>query len=384
MPSPDGFLRTYTALIAALLAIGIVALGRVDESPMLGPAPVAAAPAPQAPAAEPPSAPAPTEFSKPAPAGLVAPSENFGEARLVRGTGSSSSNRSGGGPPQQRARQVTGQPATFYWALIVGIDDYAPPTRDNVGSYGDAKALRAHLLNLGWRDDHIMMITNRAATRSRILSGLAWLRSKTTPESTAVFHYSGHEKPFSSDVDGDGEARDVAIWAADNKLLVDGDLGKALGAVRAGRMWINLAVCRAGGFDDAGMSKAGRVITYSSPESELSYEDPSLRHSVFGYHSIVQGMRNRHADANSDGIVSVEEAFGYAKPLVTEHTSGRQHPILSDRFSGEFTLRPPAPAPTPSGGSGGTGGGGSSPSPTPTPTPCTLPVGCPGTAPRKD
>jgi hypothetical protein len=308
---------------------------------------------------------------------LVAPVETEGAPRLVRGGSAPKATAGPQGSAQQRAVQVSGQPASFHWALIIGINDYAPPTRDNVGSYQDAKALRAHLLSLGWRDDHIMLIANRAATRSRILSGLAWLASKTTAASTAVFHYSGHEKPFSSDVDGDGEARDVAIWAADNKLLVDGDLGTALGRVRAGRMWLNFAVCRAGGFSDPGTLKAGRVVTFSSPESELSYEDPELHYSVFGYHSIVQGMRNHHADANGDGTVSVEEAFGYAKPLVTEHTSGRQHPTMSDSYSGSFNLKPP-PAPKPP------SGGGANPQPSPTPTPCTLPVGCPGTEPKKD
>lgn len=379
MPRRDGLLGTYAALIGVLFASGLVSLGRVSPAAVPRAAPVAAAAPVEAPAAPkvPVQAP-PSDFAqRQAPSSrLVAPVEAEGAPALVRG-GTAARAPAPRGSAQARAVQTPGQPATYHWALIIGINDYAPPTKDNVGSYQDAKALRAHLLSLGWRDDHIMLITNRAATRSKILSGIAWLASKTTAESTAVFHYSGHEKPYSSDVDGDGEARDVAIWAADNKLLVDGDLGDALGRVRASKMWINLAVCRAGGFNDPGMLKSGRVITYSSPESELSYEDPDLQHSVFGWHSIVQGMRNREADANGDGIVSVEEAFSYAKPLVTEHTSGRQHPTIADSYSGSFTLKvPPAPKPSP--------GGGGNPQPSPSPTPCTLPVGCPGVAPRKD
>jgi caspase domain-containing protein len=379
MPRRDSLLGTYAALIGVLLASALVSLGRVETKPAHPTAARVAAPA--APVVPPKAATKPpvTETAKhhPPVAGLVAPVETEGAPRLIRGGSAPRAASAPSGSPQQRARQVTGQPATFHWALIIGINDYAPPTKDNVGSYQDAKALRAHLLSLGWRDDHIMLIANRAATRSRILSGLSWLASKTTPASTAVFHYSGHEKPFSSDVDGDGEARDVAIWAADNKLLVDGDLGDAMGRISAGRMWIDFAVCRAGGFNDAGMLKSGRVITYSSPESELSYEDPELHYSVFGYHSIVQGMREKRADANGDGTVSVEEAFAYAKPLVVDHTSGRQHPTMADSYSGSFTLRPPPPPAPPSGGSG-------NPQPSPSPTPCTLPVGCPATAPKKD
>lgn len=239
----------------------------------------------------------------------------------------------------RRASQNAADPASMRWALIIGINDYAGGTRDTIGSYQDAEALRDHLLGLGWMPDHVLLVGNRSASRAGVLEALAWLASKTDARSTVVFHYSGHEKPYRYDADNDGEARDVALWLADNRLISDGKLGAAMGKVRAARMWINLAVCRAGGFDDPGMSAPGRVITYSSPESELSYEDPDVGHSVFGYYSIVEGMSGGAADRNIDFHVSVEEAFVYARPLVAERTSGLQHPVLVDRLAGDFDLR---------------------------------------------
>jgi hypothetical protein len=251
--------------------------------------------------------------------------------------------------------------------LIIGINDYAGSTRDNIGSYQDATSLRSYLLGLGWRSDHILLLGNRQATRSRIVQGLQWLASKSDSGSTAVFHYSGHERPYSNDVDGDGEARDVALWAADNKLLVDGDLGRLLDDVRASKMWLNFAVCRAGGFNDAGTIKPGRIVTYSSPETELSYEDPEVSHSVFGYFSIVEGMRSRQADTNGDGVTTVQEAFAYARPRVIERTGDRQHPKLSDSYGSSFSLVAPGAA---------SPGSGSQPSTSP--SPCALVIGCNG------
>lgn len=228
-----------------------------------------------------------------------------------------------------------------YWALIIGINDYAGGTPDNVGSYQDATSLRRTLLSIGWRSDHIRMIVNRKATRTGIVRGLVWLASVTNKHSTVIFHYAGHENFFQTPADGDNEPRDVALWASDNQYLLDGDLGRLMGNVRAKRMWIQLAVCRAAGFDDAGMVAPGRVITYSSAQEEFSYEDSLLRHSVVGYYMIEKGMALRAADRNNDGDVSVEEAFAYALPPTLRRTKGYdQHPVIVDKFPGEFVLRP--------------------------------------------
>ncbi len=240
------------------------------------------------------------------------------------------------------ASQVDGYPNTFYWAVIVGITDYAGVTPNATGSAEDAYALRDHLLSLGWRSDHIYVVTNLSATRDGILKAISWLAYKTNNRSLAIFHYSGHEKPFATTADGDSEARDVALWGADNRYILDGELGREMARVRAYRMWINLSVCRAGGFSDYGMSAPNRVITYSSPESELSYADGGLRHSISSYFMIVQGMRNKVADKNRDGLVSVEEAFWYSRGPVIDRTGNKQHPVMIDRWWGDFGIKPPA------------------------------------------
>lgn len=246
-------------------------------------------------------------------------------------------------PAQYTARQIASDPASAYWALIVGINDYAAPTADTVGSRPDARELRDHLRSLGWRSDHILVLTDRDATASAVIEAIRWLASKTDARSTVVFHYAGHEKPYPGDVDADGERRDVALWAADNRLIVDSRLARELGKVRAQRMWLHFAACRAGGFDDPGMAKRGRVLTYSSPEDELSYEDPQVGHSVFGYYTIVEGMVQGLGDADRDGDVTVEEAFRHAEALVWDHTGNRQHPILVDGVAGQLSLVPPEP-----------------------------------------
>lgn len=254
-------------------------------------------------------------------------------------------------------------PAKHHWAVIIGINDYAGGTEDNVGSRQDAKKLYNMMRNKGWRADHIRLLLDRRATASNIVKAVKWLGRKTTDKSVVVFHYAGHEMPFYSDRDGDSERRDVALWAADNRFVIDGHLGKLMGKVRARKMWIHFATCRAGGFSDRGMIKKGRVITYSSPESELSYEDPSVGHSVLGYYMVHQGMKKKWADRNGNGKVSVEEAFRYADHRVVRRTGDRQHPFIKDKLKGSFLLRVPKPRPQQSQ---------PGPEPEPEPAPCWL------------
>lgn len=239
------------------------------------------------------------------------------------------------------ARQIDGVPNTFYWAVIVGITDYAGSTPDAYGSAADAWTLRRHLLSLGWRSDHIYMVSNLAATRDQILRAIRWLAGKTNNRSLAVFHYAGHEMPFRTTSDGDAEVQDVAIRAADNRFILDGELGRELGRVNAYRMWIHISACRAAGFSDPGMSKPNRVITWASAPTELAYASQSINYSWFGYYMIVQGMQNKVADANRDGRVSVEEAFWYSRGPVLRWTANKQHPWMADRWQGEFVLSPP-------------------------------------------
>jgi len=266
-------------------------------------------------------------------------------------------------PKQASATQSSSDPASTYWALLIGLNDYAGSTPDNVGSRQDAQSLQTMLLKLGWRQDHIMLITDRDGTAAHIIDGIRWLASKTNSGSKAVFSYAGHENWTRTSADGDNESRDVEIWAADNRNIIDGTLGREFNRIHARYMWINFATCRAAGFSDAGMIKSGRVLTYSSPENEYSYEDPRLHHSVFGYYLVNQGMYAKKGDKNHDGNVTVEEAFAYARPNVVSYTSGAQHPVMVDKVSGKsFSLRvPPKPKPAPSSGSGG-------PAPTPSST----------------
>ncbi|MGH3443683.1 MAG: caspase family protein, partial [Nitriliruptorales bacterium] len=254
-------------------------------------------------------------------------------------------------PAQARASQNAGEdPASARWAVLIGINEYAGRTRDNVGSRQDAEDLHRHLRDLGWYEDHIVLLRDEDATREMIKQSTLWLQRKTTGASFVIVHYSGHTKQWPGrDVDGDGEVPDEAIWPHDNRFIVDSEFVWWLHKVRSRWMWVNIGACEAAGFADAGLQREGRLLTFSSREVEKSYEDPERDNSVWGYYLVDQAMIAGHGDANGDGKVSVEEAFRYAAERAPQRTArashGPQHPVVWDGVRGDLSLEIPPPPP---------------------------------------
>ena len=234
------------------------------------------------------------------------------------------------------------------WALIVGIDHFQGRTRPNVGAVGDARDVRDALVRHGWREDHIVMLTEEDATAGAIRDGFRWLAERSTDNSYSVFHYSGHVK-LKSSADGDGEGTDEHLWPHDNRHIPDGELAAAMRAVR-GWLWVDIAGCEAAGFDD-GIAGPQRLFTASSQEPEKSYEQPDWKNSVFTGLMIDRGVLNGQADRNGDGRVSVSEAFAYAAEYAPGMTKGQkhgpQHPVIAGGDGSEWFLEAPPPPPPP-------------------------------------
>lgn len=257
-------------------------------------------------------------------------------------------------PAQAAAVQDPSDPATTRWALLIGINEHrGSRIADNIGSRQDAEDLRAHLLANGWRDDHILLLTDRRATRADIVAGIAWLAEKTDQSSVAVLHYSGHSKKwYGRDVDGDGEVTDEGLWPSDHGFIPDSELVRLLDPVRPQALWLSFATCNAAGLADPGMARPGRILTFSSGEPQKSYENPAWGNSVWGWFLFEQAIAAGHGDLDHDGRVTVEEAFVWARPQAAETTRyqshGRQDGVIVDQAAGDFDLLVPgAPRPAP-------------------------------------
>lgn len=270
-------------------------------------------PAPEAPA--PPVEPAPAEPgpAEPAPAPAWPGQESFASRY----------------PEHAAARQVDGDPSSFHWAVIIGVNDYQGSTGSTLGSVADATVLRDALFARGWRGDHVLTLTEGAATRAGIVQAMEWLAAKTDERSTVVFSSSGHMRH---------KGGSSAIWPVDNNYLWNADFGRQLAPIRADRMWVSIQGCHAEGMRAAGVEGPNRVVTYSSRTAEKSYEDPEVGHSVQGNYLFREGIREGWGNNGVASGVTVQGAFAWAAPRATTRTAGQQTPVIVDGLGRPFTL----------------------------------------------
>lgn len=226
---------------------------------------------------------------------------------------------------QAAAVQHDRDPATFHWAVIVGVNDYAAPTGDTFGSVADALVLRDVLLARGWREDHILLLTDQMADRERTVLALEWLARSTDERSTVVVSSSGHIRH---------KGGRTGLWPADNDFLWSEDLGGLLGAIQADRMWISFQGCHAGGLAAPGVEGPGRIVTYSSPVTQKSFEDPETGHSLQGFYMFAEGFRDGWGDADGDGLVSIQEAHAWGAPRAETRSAALQIPVMVDGTGG--------------------------------------------------
>ncbi len=225
--------------------------------------------------------------------------------------------------PQPPAAVARTAPPQDRWALIVGITDYRSPVHDTVAGAADAALVRDVLLRSGWRSDHIRVLTDGAATARALTDGLDWLAARSGPDRFSLFHYSGHVKQRSGH---------EYLWPVDNGFVSDTSFVAAMKAVR-GRSWTSIAGCEAAGFND-GLASAQRLFTASSAPDEKSYEHPDWDLSVWTGVLWQQGLRDKLADSDGNGRVSVQDAARWGAPRAAAITDrqrpyGPQHPELA-------------------------------------------------------
>jgi hypothetical protein len=227
-------------------------------------------------------------------------------------------------------------------AVLVGIDKYQGRVRPNPGSVGDVQDMKRFLISKGWHEDRILVLTDSKANAANIRNAMRWLVDMSSASSWSVFFYSGHVKQMGGDRDRDGEAVDEFLWPQDNNFISDGELSHYMRQLR-GSAWIDISGCEAAGFDD-NLSSPKRLFTASSQESEKSYQHHEWKNSVWTHLFVEKGMIEGGADVNSDGYITLREAFNYgaerAPAITQDQRKGPQHPIARGG-SEVFWFEPP-------------------------------------------
>lgn len=238
----------------------------------------------------------------------------------------------------EQADAVRGDgPGEDHWALLIGINEHLGGVSDNLASREDAELLREVLLEAGWDDERIVLMTDTDATGDMIREGLSWLARKAGDDATVLLSYSGHSKKWYG---GGGSILDAGLWPTDDDFIRRDELAHALDAIPHGRLWANFATCNAEALHEAGLGGEGRVLTYSSRAPEKSYEDPSAGHSVWGAFLVDDVLWEGDEDIGEPA--SVQQAFETAAPRAHQRTLGQRYgpqtPVLHDGLGEPFTL----------------------------------------------
>ena len=235
-------------------------------------------------------------------------------------------------PPKPRV-----VPPDKRWAVVVGVTQYQSPTHPTYGGAHDAQVVHDVLIRSGWRDDHILMLVDGAASGAAMRRAMQWLVDRSAGDTFTLFHYSGHVKQ---------RGGHEYLWPADNDLIADSEETSILQHLH-GRSWLDFAGCEAQGFDD-GVHTANRLVSASSHVDEKSYEDQQWHESVWVGFTWDRGVLGGAADANRDGHITVGEMLAYGgrqAPAYTANQSphGPQHPIWVGGNPGTWRLdAPPA------------------------------------------
>lgn len=290
------------------------------------------------------------------------------------------------GTTRQDVRTVTLMPAKSpapaapivreQWAVVIGAGRYQntaiPSLRYTVA---DAEAVYRALTGPGgFPKDHVMLLTDtseRKPTLRNIRYALGtFLARSARKHDTVVIFFAGHGAP-EADLRGaerDGLAKYLIPVDADpddlySTALPMDEIKTIFERIEAERVVAFLDACYSGAaggrtfaslktrattVDDLFLERLtrskGRAIITASRPAEVSVELSELGHGIFTYY-LVQGLAGA-ADANRDGIVSLQELYDYLEQQVTQKSravGGNQHPVMKGEMEGAMPLSRVAP-----------------------------------------
>jgi WD40 repeat protein len=224
------------------------------------------------------------------------------------------------------------------YVLAVGISAYPGDMALNY-AHADAEALAA-VLDQGTRKVfgkvEIQLLTDRAATRQKIIEGLGWLGQKMTANDVGIFFFAGHGTQ-----DPRGQCHLVPVDFNPRKPGRTGIPGDALKAAledMPGRIVAMLDACHSGAVADPSRRARtddlvrdlvtddyGVVVMCSSLGREYSLESPATKHGFFTL-GILEALTGK-ADFNHDGFIHIHEVDLYASLRVRQLSRGRQNPV---------------------------------------------------------
>jgi Tol biopolymer transport system component len=242
------------------------------------------------------------------------------------------------------------------FAVIIGVDEYKDPINNRKGGPGNSAQDMYDFLtsSMGFPYDHIHLFVDKTGrsdddvTKAMVENELNWLQAITIPEDKVVFYYAGHgwQNPTAGNeyiqthddlIRDDEFAAEIDKIESEN-LVVILDISFSGGFVTDGqKLWQGILGIAPSWTDLAEETPSGRIILTACAENvgpwklrdakEWPWRSTQLRYETIFTYYLLKGFRGS-ADENSDGKVTVEEAFTYARRL----SLWSQTPMIYDGF----------------------------------------------------
>ena len=273
-------------------------------------------------------------------------------------------------PVTAAAPAPSAKPANEQWAVVIGVGRYESPQIPRLKyTVPDAEAIHATLLAAGFKKDNVILLTDRS-DRKPTLKNIKWalgtfLSRAARKDDTVVIFFAGHGAPEIDPrgVERDGLAKYLIPADADpddlfSTALPMDDLQTIFSRLESERVVAFIDACYSGAaggrtfaakktrstsVDDLFLERLarakGRAIVTASRPAEVSMELPELGHGVFSYF-LLQGLKGA-ADANRDGIVTLDELYAYVEQQVSRKSraaGGNQHPVMKGELEGVLPL----------------------------------------------
>jgi len=234
---------------------------------------------------------------------------------------------------------------TEYWALIVGISDYA---YINDLSYCDEDATDWYnqLISLGWQSDHIIVLGDShsgnypkwdgTATEYNMKQKFAWLATQMDSDDVFCYATSGHGSG-----DGNGNSYICAYDCGQGGNGEDGDfydyeVAACLGAIPAAKINVFIDHCYSGGIgpEVMALSNANHIyMTTTCTEDGYGYDDSQHSNGAWTYYFLAYAWQSHFGGGAN---VAFEDIFDYAAAAYP-HSGGDMCQEF-DGYSGNFYL----------------------------------------------
>ena len=212
--------------------------------------------------------------------------------------------------------------------VSVGIADYPGTQNDLTLPIKDAKAIK-EIYELNSKAD-VAMLTNKAATRSNVLSSLKANFAEAEKDDLVLFFFSGHGYKGG--------------FLGYDKQISYKDIKQVFASCKAKNKMIFADACHAGQMREEERSSQGNqaseeqdvMLFLSSRGNELSIENPTMLTGFFTTY-LKYALRGK-ADTNKDRTITAKELFDYVSSGVARLSKNKQHPVMWGKFDNDMPV----------------------------------------------